>query len=106
MKNKTTGKYEVYKYFKRTGHHFIGIGDTKEEARADLKRQLSQFAVKTDTGRTVYQLPLEPTGETIRSPGCMWYLNENGGKHWILNPNREIAIMAAPHVAKAKSQGV
>lgn len=106
MKNKTTGKYEVYKYFKRTGHHFVGIGDTKEEARADLKRQLSLYAVKTASGQTAYQLPLEPTGKTVRSPGYMWYLHKNGGKHWIFNPDREIAVMAAPHIAKAKSESL
>lgn len=115
MRNKTTGKYEVHKYFKRSGHSFVGTGDTKEEAKADLKRQLDPYRITVDAygrklaigekavgARSYYQLPMAPTGETVRSPGYMWYTRENGGKSWVHNPNREVAVMAAAPIAKAK----
>ena len=115
MRNKTTGKYEVYKYFKRSGHSFVGTGDTKEEAKADLKRQLDPYRVTVDAygrkltpgekavgARSYYQLPMAPTGETVLSPGNMWYTKENGYKSWAFNPYREVAVMAAPDIAKAK----
>lgn len=117
MRNKTTGKYEVSKYFKRTGHHYVGTGDTKEEAQADLKRQLEPYKVTVDAyGRKVqpgeravgtrsyYQLPMEATGEVINSPGYSWYTTQNGGKSWRFNKYREVAVMAAPHIAKAKRE--
>jgi hypothetical protein len=117
MRNKTTGKYEVHKYFKRSGHHYIGIGDTKEEAKADLQRQLNPYMVRVDSNgrklspnekavgvRIYYQLPMEPTGEEVTSPGYMWFNNKNGTKSWIHNPDRTVAVMAAPHIAKAKRE--
>jgi hypothetical protein len=119
MRNKTTGKYEVSKYFKRSGHHYVGSGDTKEEAQADLKRQLEPYKVTVDAqgrklepgekdpgARSFYQLPLEPTGERVSSPGYSWFIKPNGGKAWIFNENREIAVMAAPSIAKAKREAL
>jgi hypothetical protein len=117
MRNKNTGKYQIHKYFKRTGHHFIGTGDTKEEAREDLKKQLAPYMVRVDgQGRRLepnekgigvriyYQLPMNPTGETVNSPGYMWVENKTGYRNWVFNPYRTVPVKAPPHIADARRE--
>lgn len=109
MRKNADGKYEVYKYFKRTGHHFVGTGDTALEARADLKRQLDQYKVKIGDGASaqyVYRLPLELTGESIRSPGYSYYQKQNGGVGYRYNPDRTFGVQANPGAAKAKREAL
>jgi hypothetical protein len=109
MRKNENGKYEVYKYFKRSGHHFVGTGDTPEEAKKDLKRQLDQYKVKIGDGanaQNVYRLPLEPTGENIRSPGFSYFQKEKGGYSYRYNADRTFGVRANPTIAKAKREAL
>lgn len=101
MRNKTTGKYEVYKRFNRNGQTFTGHGDTQEAAAADLKNQLAPY--KRDHGpgtNAYYDLPMEPTGETFRSPGVVLIDVGNNQRRYKNDQNNQAAVFANPDLAK------
>jgi len=80
MRNPVTDKYEAKKLFKDTFEEVVGYGDSKDEAKADLKKKLKDYLIPgADSpghkGRK-YRPKLEVIGY-INSPGFVAEMGED-----------------------------
>lgn len=79
IKNHETGMYEEYYFHNHTGALIVGIGNTKEEARTDLKSK------KRNMIATLKGSPRE-----INSPGNEFFVNEQGRTIANFNVSRKV----------------
>lgn len=115
VRNQNTGMYEARKIFP-TGHEYVGTGGSKEEAKADLAKQLKEIEIDygpyeseshrrkiqtmVSTGRLPkYNPPMKKVG-TINSPGFEMALGEDGRIKYEFNPNRAVPVMAKDLTAR------
>jgi hypothetical protein len=126
MFNKVSGKYEAIKRFKSTGQEFVGVGKTKEKAKADLKSKLARIEIdylaglkgtndskeQTEKYNNIMELvrtnklpkyapPLEDTGNmSLHSPGFTVLQDERGKVYYGFSKDRVISVYARPDLAK------
>jgi hypothetical protein len=95
MKNPETGKFEVKKVFKAYNFEVVGTGDTKEEAKADLKKQLEAYRIPgTDVPGyrgPRYRPALKASGY-INSPGFQMELGEDGKPVYRYSADRKAQV--------------
>jgi hypothetical protein len=99
MRNPETGKFEIRKVFKSVSQEVVGTGDTKEEARADPYRQLEASHRIPGTNVPGWRGPkwrpaMEPTGEYIRSPGFVFFQDEEGKSLFEYRADNKAQILA------------
>lgn len=115
VRNQQTGLYEARKTLS-TGHEYVGVGSSKEEAKADLAKQLKEIEIdygpyRSDAHRLEiqrmiamgrlqkYDAPMKRVG-TINSPGFEMVMGEDGKLKYEFNPNRVVPIMAKDLTAR------
>lgn len=124
VKNQQTGLYEARRLLS-TGHEYVGVGATKEEAKEDLAKQLKEIEIdygpyQSDAQRRnvqalisagripKYKPPMKQVG-TMKSPGFEMKLGDDGKYRYEFNPDRVAPVMAKDLTAReateaAKSQ--
>ena len=121
MKNQETGLYEARRTLS-TGHEYVGVGSTKEEAKEDLAKQLKEIEIdygpfkdeaqRREIQRLVlagripkYQPPMKQVG-TMRSPGFEMKIDEDGKHRYEFNPDKTAPVMTRDLTARqaVKSQ--
>jgi len=111
MKDPATGKFVASRTFKSTGEVVRGEGETREEAKKNLRELLEReykAAYPKDTPPdTLRRLPkyrpkLVPIeGMTIRSPGYVLVTGEDGKVSYVFDPNHRAQVFARPDLAQA-----
>lgn len=89
------GQYVATKYMRGTGASLKGVGDTKEEARLELKSELAKYREAIQMG--VY---FQPTGEKVKSPGLVSMETQLGMIVLRQDDRREVSVVARPDLAK------
>ncbi len=119
VKNQSTGLYEAKKTLS-TGHEYVGVGSTKEEAKEDLAKQLKAIEIdygpfqsdsqKAHVQRLIqagklpkYNPPMKKVGE-MKSPGYEMRVGEDGRVQYQYNPNRVVPILAKGVAAPRSSR--
>lgn len=114
-RNQKTGLYEARKLLS-TGHEYVGVGETKEDAKSDLAKQLKEIEIdygpyQSDQQRQIiqaqirsgripkYNPPMKQIG-TIRSPGFELKMGENGTYKYEFNPDRVAPVMSKDLTAR------
>lgn len=97
MRNPVTGKHEVRRVFKQYNFEVVGVGETKEEAKADLQKKLEAYkhplAGIPGYNGPKYRPLFKPVG-TVRSPGYETIQQEDGSVRYVLNENRQAQVFA------------
>lgn len=114
-KNQQTGLYEARRLFS-TGHEYVGVGSTKEEAKEDLAKQLKEIEIDygpfesdlqrrnvqamINSGRIPrYKPPMKQVG-TMKSPGFEMKLGEDGKYKYEFNPDRTAPVLVKDLTAR------
>lgn len=109
VRNQQTGLYEARKLFS-TGHEYVGIGSSKEEAKVNLAKQLKEIEIdygpyqdesqRNSVRKLVlagrlpkYNPPLKQIG-TFSSPGFEMKLGEDGKFKYEFNPDRAAPLFS------------
>ena len=115
VRNQQTGLYEARKILS-TGHEYIGTGHSKEEAKADLAKQLKEIEIDYGpyeneaqcrkiqqmiaSGRlNKYNPPMKKVG-TMNSPGFEMVIADDGRLKYEFNANRTVPVMARDLTAR------
>lgn len=101
---KTEGKYQSTKTFKSTGEEVVGYGDTRQEAKEQLKAKLKEYLIPYPPGAyrqgmPRYQPMLVPTGEYVDSPGFTEVQLANGKSGYRYMSERKAQVRARPNLA-------
>lgn len=95
MKNPVTGKYEARKVFKKDNFEVVGVGDTKEEAKADLKKKLQDYlhplAHLPGYRGPKYVAKRKVVGK-VNSPGYVARKDETGRVTYEFDENRMVEV--------------
>lgn len=88
------GRYVLTRLMGLYNTQLVGVGDTKEEAKAQLKNEVRKYRDAVKAGSY-----LQETGETRRSPGDVYVRSNQGGVVIQSDPNRKVKIKARPAIA-------
>lgn len=100
MKNQETKKYQATKVIKAYNYVVTGVGDTKAEAKADLKAKLKAIQIPgTEAPGYLgqkYRPPMKVAGY-VSSPGFVQSQDENGRVSYVYNEDRKAQVFTVAH---------